>query len=57
MVTLLVIFLLFIVIGLFVALITGIIAISPALLVVLALLAIDVLFFKWIFRKRKKEKK
>lgn len=55
MITLLVIFFIFMLIGFGVAIITGIIAVSPAVLVVLALVTLDVLMFKLIFKRKKKE--
>lgn len=55
MVTLLVIISLFLVLGLIAAIVTGLIAISPVLLVILALPALDILVFKLIFKKKKDE--
>lgn len=56
MLTVLVLFCVLLVIAFVVAVITGLIAISPILLVVIGLPLIDILIFKLIFGKKKKKK-
>lgn len=56
MLTLLLVFVVLMVAVFLIAVITGLIAVSPAILVIVAFVALDVLVFKLIFGKKKKEK-
>ena len=53
MVTVLLIFLLMLVIGFALAILTGLVAIFPVTLSILAFIALDVILFKWIFKRKK----
>jgi hypothetical protein len=54
MITLLLLFMLFMFVGFLTALLTGLIAMSPIILLILCLPAIDYLLFRLIIRRKKK---
>lgn len=56
MITLLMLFVLVTLIAFMVAVITGLVAIAPALLVIVAFVFLDAMLFKLVFRRKKKEK-
>lgn len=52
MITIIGVFLIFLVIGFIIAFITGIMAILPPILLILGLISLDVCLFKLIFKKK-----
>lgn len=55
MITIMVIFCIFLVLAFIVAVLIGLIALSPGLLIIILLVALDVFMFKMIFSKKKKK--